>query len=135
MPHAGRRLRVVRSRTINIQSMTRAELAAESCADVLEWRPVRRSDCQCSFRPCPYVSCKFNLYLDITKCGNLKLNFPDIEPGEMVESCVLDVSEDCGAALERVARLMNMTRERVRQIQNTALNKLSLDETCREAVR
>jgi hypothetical protein len=131
----GRRLRVVRSRTVNISRMTRKELAAEACPNVLEWRPVHRSDCMHGVRPCPFVSCKFNLYLDVTRCGNLKFNFPDIEPGEMVESCVLDIAEDGGATLERCAELLNLTRERVRQIQDTALGKLSCNQDCVEAAK
>jgi DNA-directed RNA polymerase sigma subunit (sigma70/sigma32) len=41
----------------------------------------------------------------------------------MVDSCALDVAERGGATLERVGELMNMTRERVRQIQDVALIK------------
>ena len=103
--------------------MSRKKIEAEK-TNVVNWRPVRRSDCEHGVRPCPYVSCKYNLYLDVTACGNIKLNFPDIEPGEMTESCVLDVADRNGATLEEVGVYLNMVRERVRQIQRDALEKL-----------
>jgi predicted nucleic acid-binding Zn ribbon protein len=135
--HRNRRLRVVRSATYCMTRMPKAEVDAmrEELANVVEWHPKRRSDCVYGVRPCPYVTCKYNLYLDVTQAGNIKFNFPDIEPGEMVESCVLDIAEDGGATLERCAELLNMTRERVRQIQATALEKLSRDWNCVEAAK
>ena len=92
--------------------------------NIINWRPRTRSDCEHSVRPCPFISCKYNLYLDVAKTGNIKLNFPDIEPSEMKESCVLDVADAGGLTLERTADCLNMVRERVWQIQRDALLKL-----------
>lgn len=77
-------------------------------------------------RPCPFVGCRYNLYLDATIKGNLKLNFPDLEPGDMPVhgSCVLDVVDAGGATLEEAGGYLNITRERVRQIEHVALAKL-----------
>lgn len=72
-------------------------------------------------RPCVRVSCRYNLYLDVSPAtGSLKLNFPDLEPGDMEHSCTLDVADEGGATLEQVAQTMNMVRERVRQIEEEA---------------
>lgn len=91
-------------------------------------RPVIRGDCLRVPRPCPFVSCAHNLYLDVDqRSGGLKLNFPDLEPGELIESCALDVADRGGAVLEDVGALMNLTRERVRQIEVKALAKLQGD--------
>jgi len=88
-------------------------------------RPQTRGDCLRVPRPCPFVSCRYNLYLDIApRTGSLKLNFPDINPGEMAESCVLDIADRSGATLEDVGAAMNLTRERVRQLEVKALRKL-----------
>ena len=39
-----------------------------------------RAECVEGPRPCPYVSCKYHLYLDVQhRTGAIKLNFPDIE--------------------------------------------------------
>jgi hypothetical protein len=89
------------------------------------WRPKTRGDCARVPRPCPYVSCKYNLYLDVQPTGSVKLNMPDLEPDEMAVSCALDVAEEDGATLERVAELLNITRERVRQIEDRVLRKLA----------
>jgi len=116
----------VRSRTINIERSTKRErrhlalLYPQSELDANEAeRPRTRGECANVPRPCPYVSCAHHLYLDVTKAGNLKLNFPDIEPEQMhpERSCALDVADRGGVTLEEVGEAMNMTRERVRQIE------------------
>lgn len=91
-------------------------------------RPRTRADCLpggCNEqRPCPWVSCKYSLYLDVTETGALQLNFPEIGPDEMVESCALDVAERGGLQLEAVGEMMRVVRERIRQVEARALLKL-----------
>lgn len=89
-----------------------------------EGRPRTRGDCAGGERPCPWVSCAHNLYLDVTDVGGVKVNFPDLEPDEMTESCALDVADRGGATLEEAGALLNMTRERFRQIEVKAIEKL-----------
>jgi hypothetical protein len=80
------------------------------------WRPKIRADCDNVERPCPYVGCKYNLYLDVNeKTGSIKFNFPDKEPHQMEHSCVLDLAERTDMTLEEIGDLMNLTRERIRQ--------------------
>jgi hypothetical protein len=88
------------------------------------WRPQVRADCEHVQRPCPFVACKWNLYLDVTRKGSIVLNFPDLEPSEMPESCALDVADRGEQTLEQTAARMNVTRERVRQIISGALRKI-----------
>lgn len=87
-------------------------------------RPRTRAECVGGPRPCPWVGCQFHLYLDITHAGGLTLNFPDKDPCHLAETCALDVAEEQGATLERVGELLNVTRERIRQIEATLLKKL-----------
>jgi hypothetical protein len=90
-------------------------------------RPHTRADCDNVPRPCPFVGCKHNLYLDYTKeTGNIRLNFPDREPYEMPAdgSCSLDVAEQGGVTLNAAGEYINLTRERIRQVENEALQKL-----------
>lgn len=92
--------------------------------------PRTRDDCCNMPRPCLFVSCRHHLYLDVSEdSGSLKLNFPDKEIWELEETCALDVAERGGITLEEIGKLMNLTRERVRQIEIEGLAKLpSVDE-------
>jgi hypothetical protein len=72
------------------------------------------------------VSCKHHLYLDVSaRTGAIKLNFPDLEVWEMTETCALDVADRGGTTLEEVGAIMNLTRERIRQVEVKGLAKLS----------
>src|SRR4051812_41208514 len=88
-------------------------------------RPKSRADCISSLRPCVFVSCKYNLYLDVNpETGSIKLNFPDKEIWELEYTCALDVAEKGGITLEEVGEIMNLTRERIRQVETRGLMKL-----------
>lgn len=88
-------------------------------------RPETRGDCEDGQRPCPYVSCKHHLYLDVNpKTGSLRLTFPDLEVHEMKETCALDAAQRDGLTLEQVGDLVNLTRERIRQIEVRGLIKM-----------
>jgi hypothetical protein len=122
-----RRKRDVRARTISVKRMTKRELELgrllypEMDVD----RPVTRADCANGERPCPFVSCKHHLFLDVSaRTGAIKLNFPDLEVWEMTETCALDVADRGGTTLEEVGAIMNLTRERIRQVEVKGLAKL-----------
>lgn len=122
-----RRKREVRAQTISIRSTTKRELrqGAQLYPEAVEGRPRTRGECGDVPRPCPYVGCKFNLFLDVTrKTGSIKLNFPDLEPWDLVESCALDVADIGDHTLEHVAGVTNLTRERVRQVEVKAFRLL-----------
>ena len=88
-------------------------------------RPRTRADCVNGARPCLFVSCKHNLYLDVNPdTGSIKLNFPDKEIWELEYTCALDVAEKGGITLEEVGEIMNLTRERIRQVETRGLIKL-----------
>jgi hypothetical protein len=88
-------------------------------------RPKTRADCVNGPRPCLFVSCKHNLYLDVNpETGSIKLNFPDKEIQELQYTCALDVAEKGGITLEEVGEIMNLTRERIRQVETRGLMKL-----------
>ena len=88
-------------------------------------RPRSRAECAGGPRPCMYISCKHHLYLDVNPAtGSIKLNFPDKEIWEMGETCALDVADRGGITLEEVGTIMNLTRERIRQVETRGLLKL-----------
>lgn len=123
----GARKGLRRSRTIAMRRLTREERdeATRILNDIQAVRPHTREDCRTAERPCPYVSCKYHLYLDINaETGSIKLNFPDLEVWEMSETCALDVADRGGITLEEVGSIMNLTRERIRQVEVRGLEKL-----------
>ncbi len=88
-------------------------------------RPRTRKECLRNERPCLFVSCKHHLYLDVNPdTGSIKLNFPDKEVWELGETCALDVAERGGLTLEEVGEIINLTRERIRQVEASGLRKL-----------
>jgi hypothetical protein len=94
---------------------------AEIRRELDEVRPRRRIECADIPRPCPFFSCRWNLYLDVNPAtGSIKLNFPDRDLEDLEETCALDVADRGGSTLERVGEVMNITRERIRQIETLA---------------
>ena len=122
-----RRKREVRARTISVKRMTKRELEIGRMLypETDYHKPRTRAECAEGQRPCPYVSCKHHLFLDVSaRTGAIKLNFPDLEVWDMNETCALDVADRGGTTLEDVGAIMNLTRERIRQVEVKALAKL-----------
>jgi transcriptional regulator with XRE-family HTH domain len=116
-------------------------------------------------RPCPFVSCKHHLYLDVSgSTGGLRVasdvNIEDMSPlggfdlvslasdedeglktklledygpGYFRPSCALDIADsanpDKSTTLEVVGRFLGVTRERVRQIEGKAFDKIKSSES------
>lgn len=124
-----RRRGIPPKKTLAVRRITRSDLAAGRAelralgADVPYDRPRTRGECAHVPRPCPYVACKYSLYLDVSETGSIILNFPHLEPGQMPaeQSCALDLSERGGMTLEDIAVVTNLTRERIRQVELKAL--------------
>lgn len=91
-------------------------------------RPLTRGDCVDGMRPCPWVGCRYHLFLDVNELtGSIRLRFGGIDFDEIPETCSLDVAEGGPSSLEQIASLMNFTRERARQIEAFAFRTLSRD--------
>lgn len=94
---------------------------------------MKRGDCVNGPRPCPLVSCRFHLYLDVNpNTGSIKLNFPGLEVWDLKETCALDVADRGGVTLDEIGEIFNLTRERIRQIELQALHKLKRFKRGRE---
>lgn len=127
----------VRGHTVSIKRLSKRDLDAgrfEANAALRELdgasrrRPATRAEClpggRNAQRPCPYVSCAHHLALDVSpRSGAIKHNFPHLEVWEMPETCALDVADRGGATLEEVGALMNLTRERIRQLETRGIAK------------
>ncbi len=116
--------------TLSLREMSRqAKRAKQRGQPDLEtdyWRPSKRSDCAKIPRPCPFVTCRYNLFLDV--CPNGSLRIPYGEDPEAVlgreNSCALDLAAEGERTLHDVGRHQALTRERVRQIEATAVAKV-----------
>ena len=121
------RPREVRAQTIHRRSLSKRRLAVlqAEAGEHPGGRPRTRGECPTE-RPCPWVSCRHHLYLDIQpRTGGIKLNFPDIGVEDMIESCSLDVADRGGATLEAAGAMLNITRERLRQLEVMALARFA----------
>jgi len=117
----------VRSKTIAPKRLTRDERRLSELLVYPEEveRPMTREECKSMPRPCPFVSCAHHLYLDVNQeTGAIKLNFPHLEVWEMAETCSLDVADRGGITLEEVGAILNLTRERIRQVEVRGLYKI-----------
>lgn len=128
-----RRHRAVRARTESVKRLPMRDLEAgrvehpeDALTDALRAeRPRTRGECQDGLRPCPWVSCRHHLALDVdARTGAIKRRFPDLEVDEMRESCSLDVADRDGITLEEVGAVLNLTRERIRQLEVHAMGQV-----------
>ena len=100
-------------------------------------RPKTRGECRDGPRPCPWVGCRHHLYLEVSAVGGIRVNYYKggevhgrpvkvaREPWELPVSCSLDVAERAnGRTLEEVGQILEITRERVRQIEKQALKHM-----------
>lgn len=131
-----------RSRTESVRRSDIDDARAESRALGLEAdigmlhaeRPRTRAECIDGPRPCPWVGCRHHLYLDVNpETGSIKFVHPDQEPWDLDRSCSLDVAEEGEHTLEELGGLLNLTRERARQIEFKALVRMGWSGTVRAA--
>ena len=90
-------------------------------------RPKTRGDCKDGIRPCPWVGCRHHLYLNVNEdTGSMTQNFPKTPVWDLAESCSLDLADanPDGLKLESMAAFMELTKERIRQIEVQALDQL-----------
>ncbi len=118
----------------------RADLAEDEAAlaeaGVSLQRPRTVAECPPAEEPCPFVSCRHHLYVEVDpERGYLKVNFPGRAIDELEETCSLRVAAqqpgvrnlplEKGVRTSReVGRLLNLTQERVNQIAKVALAKV-----------
>lgn len=132
MARAQLRPRGARSRTVSRLGRNDEQLGAQATEDELleheleaSVRPRTRGECADGPRPCPWARCKHHLFLDVDPTnGSIKLNFPDLELEQLEHSCALDLADAGVQTLEEVGIAMNLTRERVRQIEAKGAGRL-----------
>lgn len=111
-------------RVSKIELAVTSRLLADDMALVEELRPKTRADCVDGPRPCIWVGCRHHLGLDVNpQTGSITFPHGDLDPTELKTSCALDVAEQRsdGSTLDDVGALLNVTRERIRQIEARAI--------------
>ena len=92
-------------------------------------RPQTRGECVNGVRPCPWVSCRMHLYLDVhPSSGTIKFNGPHRDDRvedlfEMSDTCALDVADRGESILDASGKILNVTREAIRQLEKKAKAK------------
>lgn len=104
---------------------------------LLSERPRTRGECVDAPRPCPWVTCRHHLLLDIGVDGRL-LRSHDFDEHdedsiadalcEMSETCSLDVAALGGGDAERVGELVGISREEVHRCIQGVGAQLSRDD-------
>lgn len=92
--------------------------------------PATRGECRGGVRPCPLVSCRYHLLLDIAEDGRLfmtrDVDAEDVESivealREMPETCALDVAERGGVSARDVGEILGMHHKVIeRTVRETA---------------
>ena len=128
-----------RARTVSIKRMRTSQLRADE-AETIEHTERPRTWGECleralgtASRPCGYLRCKHNLLVDVDgRTGSYKVTWPHLASGSYGDeygaypqhTCALRVAEQGGLTLDEIGSVMNLTRERVRQIETKALYAL-----------
>lgn len=89
--------------------------------------PATINDCPGPGNPCPYVSCRYHLFLDVAASGSIQYNYPNLEsPLDLKRPCALDYAmSPKELTLEEVGEILGgVTRERIRQIVVDASTKV-----------
>ena len=123
---------MVRPKTMGQRELKRLVAAERAAAgEVVDRKPIHDarprqwSECAHLTGPCPWVGCRHHLYLELNdESGSMRILKPGLEPDEIGETCSLRVAEAGQHRLQEVGDLMNITRERVRQIESRALTRL-----------
>lgn len=86
--------------------------------------PLTRAECVDAPRPCPYVSCRHHLYLEVSRrTGAIKLNFPGVDVLDMAESCSLDVADRGGADGTEIGPMLGISRQGAASFEQVALRR------------
>lgn len=86
-------------------------------------RPKTRSDCIDGPRPCPWMSCRHNLLIEVNEDTGGIYTTRNIE-GDELPTCSLDVADEGGHDLAEVGEILGITFQATQVIESRALAKL-----------
>lgn len=97
--------------------------------DLALTRPKTRGECVSGLRPCPWLSCRYHLALEVKKDGTIASSLPlvdgELDLAALPETCSLDVADRvadgrASADLDEVGAYMGFSREMTRIVQAQA---------------
>lgn len=93
-------------------------------------RPTRRSECP-KERPCPWVSCRYNLSMEFNQCAGpsrrLAIIDPWWEPGAVPRqprNCLWDHIDGERLSFDQIGQALGYTRQRIDLVEKEALESL-----------
>ena len=87
-------------------------------------KPCVRADCASLPRPCPFISCKYNLFVEIGPKGSLDFTWPRTQPHQMPQSCALDLADEGGLTVQELADEMRLGLDVVKKSVDAALRSV-----------
>lgn len=112
-------------RALSLRQLKAQQLPGRERLEIHAGRPKTRGDCVDAPRPCPWVSCRHHLFLEVNpETGSIRFNYPSKEPWELEHSCSLDLAERDGLTLKTVGKILDISRERSRQIEFNGISNL-----------
>lgn len=104
----------------------------EHTQDETPTRPKTRGECKGGPRPCPWVSCRHHLQMDVVGVGASARVILKTDPDEWTDetpTCSLDLADEGGRDLSDISRIYGRPRgEAERQHSAKAMEKLRLDD-------
>lgn len=92
------------------------------------WRPRTRADCASVPRPCPYVGCRYNLFLEVAAHARrvgLRFNYHNRDVWELEHSsCALDFAERGGMTNKQVGEVLHCHTSVVSRVSTGAIRKV-----------
>lgn len=98
-------------------------LQTHGISGIMHDRPQFRAECPTE-RPCPYVGCRYNNFIEIGESGNIRLSLEGIDAWERRHSCALDMADLGPQPTNVIADATGLTRTRINQILRDAQVKL-----------
>lgn len=123
-----------RKQKYEYRSEMKKNLIENSFLEIDHVRPRTRADCRKIPRPCPFVGCKYNTFLDVSHAGSIVFNgCSDPLEADSGTSCVLDIIEnETEIEITEISKIMSIARERVHQILRKSLKKIQQEELLHE---
>jgi len=132
-----RRNKIKVENTIELTQEDRDSLVVSSL-ETEKKRPTCRADCSEVSRPCPYILCKHNMFLDIKDNGSirytqntkdpLEVKHVEINGEKVMPSCSLDIAEQFpeGLSCDAIGTLLGgISRETVRLVSKKSTASIS----------
>jgi hypothetical protein len=116
-----------KGRSLGTDKLTPRERAAALLHLPVLNRPTSRDDCRNTRRPCPYVSCRSHLYLDVSlETGAIKVNFPGLETTDIeeVERRYAELEPKIEVRAERRRRDLEQVQARIHERETAATERL-----------